>query len=337
MGRIDRSNGQDAVMEKRHIQTMLRNIQGYELVKSKKHPTYKTATEFYDGAGVCKQNFLKYYRRFINANREIASLLPHKTGRKFREESPYLKEVIDKLKEIRAKGFNRYDLQIKLRKLLGVNIAPSTIYRLLRKLKINRLNPKIKEEKRKIIKMHAGEMGNIDIHYITKGTVKAVGDKKLYLLGLIDAYSRVCWVEVIDSIKAIDVMFATMEILMRLQDLYGIKFESIMSDNGVEFSSKNNPSHPFEKLLCFYSIKHIYTKPCRPQTNGKIERFWRTVEDEILGGEEFETLKELKEYVMGYVIYYNEQRIHQGIDNITPLEMLSKGTKDNNKNKSNKK
>ena len=62
MGRIDRANGQDATMERRHIQSMMRNIEGYELVKRKKHPAYNTATEFYNGVGVCKQNFLKYYR-----------------------------------------------------------------------------------------------------------------------------------------------------------------------------------------------------------------------------------------------------------------------------------
>lgn len=323
MGRIDRANGQDAVMERRHIQAMLNNIGGYELVKSKKHPEYITATEFYEGAGVCKQNFLKYYRRFINANREIASLIPHKTGRKFREELAYSKELIEQLKEIRAKGFNKYDLQIKLRSKLGIEISPSTIYRyrLMKKLKINRLNPRIKEEKRKIIKMYAGEMGNIDIHYVAKGTVKEVGENKLYILGLIDAYSRICWLEVIDSIKSIDVMFSTMGILMRLKDRYDIQFKSIMSDNGSEFSS-NNEDHPFEKMLNFYEIKHIYTKPCRPQTNDKIERFWKTLEDELLSGEQFETLEEFKEYILGYVIYYNEQRLHQGINNITPIQML---------------
>lgn len=322
MGRIDRANGQDATMERRHIQAMLRNIEGYELVKSKKHPIYKTAVEFYEGSMICKQNFLKYYRRFINAGRDLSSLIPHKTGRKFKEELAYTKELIEQVKEIRGKGFNKYDLQIKLRERLGIEISPSSIYRVMKKLNINRLNPKIKLINRKIVKMYAGEMGNIDIHYVSKGTVKEVGGKKLYILGLIDAYSRICWLEVIDSIKAIDVMFASMEMLMRLKERYNIQFNSMMSDNGQEFSSRNNESHPFEKMLNFYDIKHIYTKPCKPQTNGKIERFWRTLEDELLSGEEFETLEEFKNYILGYGIYYNEKRLHQGINNVPPLQML---------------
>lgn len=326
MGRIDRSNGQDATLERRHINIMLRNIEEYELVKSKKHIKYKTAIEFYDNIGVCKQNFLKYYRRFVNANREISTLIPHKTGRKFKTETTYTGELLEEIKKIRARGFNRYDLQIKIYEKLKIKLSASSIYRLMRKLKINRLNPIIKQERRKIIKMYAGEMGNIDIHYIAKGTVKEVGDKKLYILGLIDAYSRVCWLEVIDSIKAIDVMFSTMEILMRLKDRYDIQFKSIMSDNGAEFSSKNNQDHPFEKMLSFYGIKHIYTQPCRPQTNGKIERYWKTLEDELLSGEEFETLDELKDYILGYMLYYNEKRMHQGINNLVPIKMLAQGS-----------
>lgn len=193
----------------------------------------------------------------------------------------------------------------------------------MKKLGINKLNPVIKEQKRRIVKMEAGELGHIDIHYVTKGTVKELGNKKLYILGLIDDYSRVIWLEVIDSIKSIDVMFASMEILLRLRERYGISFKGIMSDNGSEFASKNNVDvHPFEKMLKFYDIKHVYTKPCRPQTNGKIERFWKTIEDELLSGEVFDTLEEFKHHITGYCVYYNEHRIHQGINNIIPAKML---------------
>ena len=180
----------------------------------------------------------------------------------------------------------------------------------------------MKEEKRKIVKTKAGELGHIDLHYVTKGTVKEVGGKKLYIVGLIDDYSRLCWLEVVDSTASIDVMFASMDILFRFKERYEITFKEIMSDNGSEFSSKANKNHPFERMLSFYDIKHRYTRPYRPQTNGKIERFWKTLEDEILEGEVFDTLSEFKDYLLGYVLYYNETRMHQGINNKIPMEML---------------
>lgn len=323
MGWTDRSKSQYLAIEGRHIKGLMRHIEEYEQVKQKQHLHYATAQEFYDAKGICKQNFLKYYRRYLLANRNISALIPHKSGRKFKDSLNYEPEIIEKIKEIRSKGYNRFDISRLLKKLEHIEIPPTSVYRLLKKLGINRLNPVIKEEKRRIIKMSAGELGHIDIHYVSKGTVRETGNKKLYIIGIIDDYSRICWLEVVDSIKAMHVMFASLEALMRLKDRYNIEFREMMSDNGSEFSSRNNPEHPFEKMLAFYGIKHRYTKPCSPQTNGKIERFWKTLEDELLSGEVFETLEEFKHYILGYVVYYNEHRIHQGINHKMPVEMVA--------------
>ena len=324
MGRIDRSGGQDATMERRHIQQMIRHMDEYELVKNKKHLKYTFAKDFYDAKGICKQNFLKYYRRYLNNNRDISSLIPHKTGRKFKDSIQYAPEVVEKLKELRSKGYNRYDIESILKDRHKIELSASAIYRLMAKLGISRLNPKIKLEIRRIIKMAAGELGHIDIHYISKGTIKEMKDKRVYLLGVIDSYSRICWLEPLEAIKSLDVSFATLDILTLLRARYKIQFKEMLSDNGSEFSSKNNiDNHPFERMLKFLSVKHRYTKPARPQTNGKIERFWKTIEDELLSGETFETMDEFKHYIKGYCIYYNEHRMHQGINLKMPSEMVS--------------
>jgi transposase InsO family protein len=323
MGRIDRNNGQDRTLERRHIHQMLKNIDDYELVKKKEHPKYKLAQEFYDGKGICKQNFLKYYRRYVDGGREISALIPHKTGRKFKDIIKYEHEVSDKIKELRDLAYNRHDIALLLKHRSEIELSSSTVYRLMVKLGINKLNPQLKEEKRRIIKMSAGELGHIDVHYIAGGTVKELKTKKLYLVGLIDSYSRICWLMPITSIKALDVSYATMEMLVILRNRYGIEFKEMLSDNGSEFSSKNNiEGHPFEKMLKFLQIKHRYTKPFTPKTNGKIERFWRTLEDELLSGETFETLEEFVHYIKGYCLYYNEHRMHQGIDLKRPVDMV---------------
>jgi transposase InsO family protein len=61
-------------------------------------------------------------------------------------------------------------------------------------------------------------------------------------------------------------------------------------------------------------------RPYRPQTNGKIERFWKTAKEELLEDMVFDTLEHLKDELMQYMIYYNHQRVHQGIDGKTPCE-----------------
>lgn len=324
MGRIDRSNGQDATMERRHLHQMVRHIDEYEQVKRCEHPIYHHAQAFYDAKGLMKQNFLKYYRRFLHANRDINALIPHKTGRKFKDAIQYAPEVTEKVKALREKGYNRYDIALLLSERHKIELSPSAVYRLTVKLGINRLNTKLKLEKRKMISEAVGDLGHIDVHYIAKGTIKSLGSQKVYLLGVMDAHSRVCWLEPMTSIKSLDVSLATLDILTLLRGRYGIAFKAILSDNGSEFSSKTNiANHPFEKLMKFLSIKHRYTRPCRPQTNGKIERFWRTIEEELLSGETFETMADFEHYIRGYCVYYNEHRTHQGIRLKKPAEMLS--------------
>ena len=100
----------------------------------------------------------------------------------------------------------------------------------------------------------------------------------------------------------------------------------MLSDNGPEFGTKSSTQkqhHPFERLLIELGIKHRYTKPYRPQTNGKVERFWRTLEEDLIRETTFESVAELKEELIQYLYYYNHERPHQGIDGKKPIEMTN--------------
>ncbi len=90
-------------MEMRHIHQMLRHMDEYEQVKRGENKKYKQAEDFYEDKALCKQNFLKYYRRYVNAGRDISSLIPHRTGRKFKDIIKYEYEVAEQLKELRDK------------------------------------------------------------------------------------------------------------------------------------------------------------------------------------------------------------------------------------------
>ena len=111
------------------------------------------------------------------------------------------------------------------------------------------------------------------MHYLPKDIIRGKKNR-LYLFGIMDDYSRICWLDVIGYTKSLDVMFASIEVLGILRERYNVEFKEMLSDNGLEFASKNNiNNHPFERLMKFMGIKHGYTRPYRPQTNGKIERF----------------------------------------------------------------
>ena len=67
-------------------------------------------------------------------------------------------------------------------------------------------------------------------------------------------------------------------------------------------------------------IKHRYTRPYRPQTNGKVERFWRTLDD-LIDGTTFASLAEFRDELEQYLLYYNEVRPHQALEGKTPKQI----------------
>ena len=166
------------------------------------------------------------------------------------------------------------------------------------------------------------------MHADTYSLAKSLIDnkKQLYLLGLIDDCTRLCHIELIERNTSAEASMATSKSL-KWFTVHGILPEVVMTDNGSEFtaftSQKAKETHFFETTLKMFNIKHIYTRPYRPQTNGKIERFWRILNDEcILCQHKTLTKDELQAELDGFMYRYNYQRRHSALKYITPLDKL---------------
>jgi len=125
-------------------------------------------------------------------------------------------------------------------------------------------------------------------------------------------------------------MFAALRCMRMIREKFGIQFEEIIADNGPEFgpaTSQNKSNHPFERMLIETGIKRRYIKPYRPQTNGKVERFWRTLNEDLIEGTDFDSLQELEDELLKYLIYYNWERPHQGINGKKPIDMITLNNK----------
>lgn len=201
--------------------------------------------------------------------------------------------------------------------------APSTIYGILRRNKLNRLKAPMEIERKKIIKEKAGELGHIDCHLLPKGLL-ANDSKRYYLVAIVDSCTRIAWAEVVEDIRALTVMFAVLRLFNWINLRYEIQFSEVLTDNGAEFGqgmgANNKKSHPFERMLLELGIKHRYTRPYRPQTNGKVERFWRTVQEDLIEEAVFDSLEHFKKELEQYILYYNEVRGHQSLGGKTPGE-----------------
>ena len=309
---------------------MLKYIKEFEQVRAKRHSEFETARAFFKARGICFQNFYKLYGRYVECGRDPNAVLPTRRGPKPKyKELPLADGSLEKkILEYRQLGYNKYIISavLKLDKTTKKTYSPSTVYRILRRYGVSKLRKDMVAEKRKIIRTSAGALGHLDCHVLPKGVVMSEPDKRYYVLGCIDDYSRICWVEITNSLKAIDACFAMMDVILIMHQKYDIKFDEILTDNGSEFcgSEKTKMTHPFERLLMHFNITHRRTKPYRPQTNGKIERFWKTFKDEVIEGAEYKTLDDLKDSVLGYNFFYNEHRPHQGISGKIPTAMIDK-------------
>jgi transposase InsO family protein len=304
----------DQTVNREYVKRVKALIQEYELVKARRHPHFKFASDLFRARDIPRQTFYKYYSKLQSKG----TFLPGKRGPK----NPHRRytAITNAILKARQAGFSRFEIHRQQAPVLKrLTPGPTTIYNICKVHNLNRLRPEQKRCRRMIIKEHAGDLVHFDSYHLPRGLVKDSG--KLYLIGGIDDATRVAWVEIMPDITALSAMFCGMQILRLLQDRYGIAVKAVMTDNGPEFRNSSNPMrHPFERLLIMLESKHYYTKPYRPQSNGKIERFWRTLYEDILEESEFETIGALREELQGYMLYYNEHRPHQSLGNKTPAE-----------------
>ena len=96
------------------------------------------------------------------------------------------------------------------------------------------------------------------------------------------------------------------------------------SKNRPRLLSDNGPSYVSSELadwLQDHGIEHTRGKPYHPQTQGKIERWHRSLKNQILL-ENYYLPGELKMRIEEFIIYYNTRRYHESINNLTPEDVF---------------
>jgi len=100
----------------------------------------------------------------------------------------------------------------------------------------------------------------------------------------------------------------------------------VLSYNGAEFKGSLQREHPFEMMCGELGIKHRYTRKSRPQTNGKIEAFFKIAKKEFFNPNKFESMEDLIMNLGNFLFEYNHLRRHGGLNYETPFDKLIKAT-----------
>ena len=129
----------------------------------------------------------------------------------------------------------------------------------------------------------------------------------------VDDYSRLAYAEVLPDQKAVTAVRFLVRAL-RFFRRYGIQVERVMTDNGSAYRSA------IHAIACrALGIRHLRTRAYRPQTNGKAERFIRTMLGGWAYGAIYGSTAERSAALDGWLWHYNHRRRHAALGHQAPI------------------
>jgi len=99
---------------------------------------------------------------------------------------------------------------------------------------------------------------------------------------------------------------------------YPGKKPRLISDNGSQYISND-----FREYLKEAGLQHVKTSRSYPQSNGKIERYHKSMEEECLRTSSMINLEDAREQVARYVDHYNNKRLHSSLFYLRPVDFLN--------------
>jgi len=291
-------------------------------------------TEAAEAAGVSERTCSKWVKRYL-AEREAGLLdrssaprsIPHRTPEE-------LVEVIVLLRKLRMTGAEI---------ALCLAMALSTVSAVLQRVglgKLSRLEPP--EPPNRYERRHAGELVHVDVKKLGRIAEGRAGhrihgnrrlqrsprkrdaagrDRKLvgweFVHVCVDDATRLAYVEVLADEKAttaVDFLHRAIAFYRR----HGITVERVMSDNGACYRST---IHAFACRAL--GLRHLRTRPYRPRTNGKAERFIRTLLAGWAYGAIYGSSRERTAALDGWLWTYNHRRPHGSLSHQPPIARLT--------------
>ncbi len=192
-----------------------------------------------------------------------------------------------------------------------VAVSPSSVYRVLKAA--GRLQGLWSKPTRKgtgfVQPLQPHEHWHIDFSYVN------IGGTFYYLCSVLDGASRfiVHW-EIREAMKEADAEI----VLQRAREKHPQARPRIISDNGPQFVAKE-----FKEFIRLWQTSHVFTSPHYPQSNGKLERWHRTLKEQAIRPKTPLSLAQAREVVAEFVDHYNNVRLHSAIGFVTPRDKLA--------------
>ena len=272
--------------------------------------------------GVCPRTVRKWLKRHES---EGVAGLQDRSSRPHRLNRPTPKPIVERIEVLRRLRLTGKAIAAE------VGVSEATVSRVLRRLGLNRLSALEPEPVRRYERDNPGELIHIDIkklgkigsvgHRITgrcTGTVnRHLGIGWEFVHVCIDDHSRIAFSRVMrDERKQSAIAF--LKAAVAYYESLGVKIERVMTDNGSCYRSK-----AFGKACKRLGLKHIFTRPYTPKTNGKAERFIQTSLREWAYARAYNTSDERTAELSRWLHRYNWHRPHGSIGSMPPISRLA--------------
>ncbi|MCH8309782.1 MAG: IS3 family transposase [Chloroflexi bacterium] len=198
----------------------------------------------------------------------------------------------------------------------GFSVSESTVYRLLKRQGLIK-SPEMKmaagkEFHTKTTRPH--QMWATDASYF-----RVSGWGFYYLVTVMDDFSRFILAWKLQRDMTSDSFIEVVQDAVDLTGMTDVPWEhrtKLLSDNGPGYIS-----HSFGEYLRLVGIRHILASPFHPQTNGKLERYHRTIKLDV-NQIPYDVPGNLEVAITEFVNYYNNRRYHKALGNVTPSDVL---------------
>ena len=179
-------------------------------------------------------------------------------------------------------------------------VSCSSVYNVIKRYNLDKKWAEAQEMKKKGFDQPAAihEQWHIDFSYIK------IAGTFYYFLGILDGFSRrlLNW-RLCQNMEGINAEILVAE----TKELYpDAKNPRIISDNGSQFISKN-----FEELMVLLDVEHTLTSANHPQSNGKLERFNRSLKSEHVRRSAYLDYQDACVRMAEWIAYYNNHRLHR--------------------------
>jgi putative transposase len=217
--------------------------------------------------------------------------------------------IVDFHSQYPLEGYRRLTFMMLDRDIVAA--SPSSVFRVLRAAGCLQKWNRVPSGKGKGFAQpaRAHQHWHVDVAYLN------LGGTFYYLCSILDGFSRaiVHW-EIRPSMTEQDVEI----IVQRARELHPNTRTRVISDNGPQFIARE-----FKNFIRISGLEHVRTSPYYPQSNGKIERWHRTLKQDCIRPQTPLNLQDAQRIVENFVLHYNTVRLHSSIGYVTPQDKLA--------------